>query len=84
MKKNIPVSFLIFIFVFIFLSSFPLSAQEPYKLPPKEVVDIVDALRAPRTTISPTGDFMLLAEYGPMPSISYMAQPMLRLAGMRI
>jgi dipeptidyl aminopeptidase/acylaminoacyl peptidase len=84
MKKNIPVSFLIFIFVIIFLSSFPLSAQEAYKLPPIEVVDIVDTLPSPRTTISPTGDFMLLAEYGPMPSIAYMAQPMLRLAGMRI
>ncbi len=84
MKKTNPVSLLIFIFVFTFLSSFPLSAQEPYKLPPKEVIDIVDTLPSPLTTISPTGDLMLLAEYGPMPSIAYMAQPILRLAGMRI
>jgi dipeptidyl aminopeptidase/acylaminoacyl peptidase len=84
MKRAIPVSFLVFIFVFIFLSTLPLSAQEPYKLPPKEVVDIVDTLPSPSVTVSPTGDLMLLAEYGPMPSIAYMAQPMLRLAGMRI
>ncbi len=84
MKKNIPVSFLIFIFVFIFLSTLPLSAQEPYKLPPKDVVDIVDTLPSPRASVSPTGDLLLLAEYGPIPSIAYMAQPMLRLAGMRI
>lgn len=84
MKKTNPVSFLIFIFVFIFLSTLPISAQEPYKLPPKGVVDIVDTLPSPSVTISPTGDLMLLAEYGPMPSIAYMAQPMLRLAGMRV
>jgi dipeptidyl aminopeptidase/acylaminoacyl peptidase len=84
MKKTNPVSFLIFIFVFIFLSTLPVSAQEPYKLPPKAVVDIVDTIRSPSITIRPTGELMLLAEYGPMPSIAYMAQPMLRLAGMRI
>ena len=84
MKKTIPVSFFVFIFVFIFLSSLPVSAQEPYKMPPKEVVDIVDTLRSPSIIISPAGDLMLLAEYGPMPSIAYMAQPMLRLAGRRI
>jgi dipeptidyl aminopeptidase/acylaminoacyl peptidase len=84
MKKTNPVSFLTFIFVLIFLSSFHLSAQEPYKLPPKDVIDIVDTPPSPRATTSPTGDSMFLAEYGPMPSIAYMAQPMLRLAGMRI
>jgi dipeptidyl aminopeptidase/acylaminoacyl peptidase len=84
MKKNGLVSFLIFISVFILISSLLLSTQEPYKLPPKEVVDIVDTLPSPRATISPTGDLMLLAEYGPMPSIAYMAQPLLRLAGIRI
>ena len=34
MKKIIPVAFLIFVFVF----SLTIFAQEPYKLPPKEVV----------------------------------------------
>jgi len=84
MKKTIPVSFFVFIFAFIFLSTPPLSAQEPYKLPPKAVVDIVDAPPIPRAIMSPKGDFMLLAEYESMPSISYMAQPLLRIAGMRI
>ena len=37
MRKTITVSFLIF----IFLSSLTISAQEPYKLPPKEVLDIM-------------------------------------------
>ncbi|NIM58996.1 MAG: S9 family peptidase, partial [Candidatus Aminicenantes bacterium] len=47
-------------------------------------MDIVDALPLPRAYMSPKGDFMLLAEYESMPSIAYMSQPLLRIAGMRI
>ena len=79
MKKILSISFL----VFIFLSSIVL-AQEPYKLPPKDVVDIVTAPPTPRAMISPTGDTMILIEYESMPSIAYMAQPLLRIAGTRI
>ncbi len=80
MKRIIPVAFLIFVFVF----SLTIFAQEPYKLPPKEVVDIVDAPPLPRASINPTGDLMLLSESESMPSIAYMSQPLLRLAGVRI
>ncbi len=80
MRKTIPVIFMIFAFVF----SLTLFAQEPYKLPPKEVIDIVDAPPTPRASTNPTGDLMLLSEYESMPSIAYMAQPLLRLAGTRI
>ncbi|MFB0518707.1 MAG: TolB family protein, partial [Acidobacteriota bacterium] len=80
MKKSI-------LFTSLILLSFlltPLVAQQPYKLPPKEVVEIVDAPPTPMATVSPKGDLMLLVEYNSMPSIKHMAQPMLRLAGMRI
>jgi dipeptidyl aminopeptidase/acylaminoacyl peptidase len=80
MKKTIPVSALIF----IFLCSLALFAQEPYKLPPKEVIDIVNAPPPPRVSMSPNGELMLLVDYEAMPSIAYMAQPLLRLAGTRI
>jgi len=79
MKKILSISFL----VFIFLSSIIL-AQEPYKLPPKDVVDILTAPPTPRAMISPTGDTMILIEYESMPSIAYMSQPLLRIAGTRI
>lgn len=59
-------------------------AQEPYKKPPKEVIAILDALPFPRALISPAGDGLLLVDYETMPSLSYLAQPLLRLAGMRI
>jgi len=80
MRKIISVSFLILAFLF----SVSLFAQEPYKLPPKDVIDIVDATPPPRVSMSPNGELMLLFEYEAMPSIAYMAQPLLRLAGTRI
>jgi len=61
-----------------------LPAQETYKLPPKDVIAIVDAPPPPQVILSPTGDLMLLAEYEAMPSIAYLSQPILRLAGIRI
>ena len=80
MKKYIFITVLMLIFILYF----SLFAQEPYKLPPKEVVDIVTAPPTPRVSINPTGEFMVLAEYEAIPSIAYMAQPLLRIAGMRI
>jgi len=60
------------------------SAQDPYKLPPTQIVDILDAPPTPVTSVSPRNDAMMFVEYEPHPSIEMLAQPMLRLAGMRI
>lgn len=76
--KKIVFCLLVF---FVFSTAF---AQEYYKLPPKEVVDIIDAPSTPRVSISPTGGYMLFIDYDSMPSISYMSQPLLRIAGIRI
>jgi dipeptidyl aminopeptidase/acylaminoacyl peptidase len=59
-------------------------AQEPYKLPPKEVIEILDAPPTPRVSMSPAGNVMALIESEPMPSIAYVSQPILRVAGTRI
>lgn len=61
-----------------------LLAQEPYKLPPKNVIDILNAPPPPRVLMSPARDLILLADYEPMPSIAYLSQPVQRLAGIRI
>ncbi len=37
-----------------------LAAQEPYKLPPKDIINILDAPPTPRVSMSPVGDWMLL------------------------
>ena len=60
------------------------TAQEGYRLPPAEVVALADAPVAPRVDFSPDQRWMLMIERRSMPSISDLAQPMLRLAGRRI
>jgi dipeptidyl aminopeptidase/acylaminoacyl peptidase len=62
----------------------PAAGQTPYKLPPREVVAILDAPPPPMAIVSPTRDAMLLVEVRPYPSIELVAQPVLRLAGVRI
>jgi dipeptidyl aminopeptidase/acylaminoacyl peptidase len=60
------------------------SAQTVYELPPREVVDIIDAPPTPYVDISPQSNAMLLIDYKPHPSIGLLAKPFLRLAGLRI
>ncbi|MEO1038796.1 MAG: prolyl oligopeptidase family serine peptidase [Pseudomonadota bacterium] len=62
----------------------PSLAQEGYRLPPQEIVDIVDAPRAPATTLSPDRRHLLLLHRESLPPIADMARPMERLAGLRL
>ena len=68
------------------LALLPLAArsQEPYKLPPAEVVAILDAPQAPTVRVSPDREWLVLAHRKNMPSIAELAQPMLRIGGRRI
>src|SRR5687768_5959498 len=70
-----------------------LSAQAPpqsassasgYLLPPKVIVDILDAPPPPTTEVSPTRDVIAQLERSSMPGIAELAQPVLRIAGRRI
>jgi dipeptidyl aminopeptidase/acylaminoacyl peptidase len=60
------------------------SAQEAYRLPPQEIVDIVDAPLSPWTSLSPARDSLLLMHRESLPPVAEMARPMERLAGMRL
>mgnify|MGYP006195710809 CR=1 FL=1 len=55
-----------------------------YRLPPKDIVDILDAAPLPTAAVSPSGQVLALLERASMPPIAELAQPMLRLAGLRI
>jgi len=66
------------------LLSSTLSAQAPYKTPPKTIVDILDAPPLPAASISPDRQWLLLLEQRSMPTIAELSAPMLRLAGNRI
>ena len=82
--KRKPVFALGFLSLLIVFSGPGLLAQQPYKQPPQEVVDIVTAPPTPRVSMSPAGGLMALIESESMPSIATLAQPILRLAGTRI
>ena len=59
-------------------------AASGYLTPPKAIVDILDAAPLPTVVVSPAGDAIALMSRSSMPSIQEMAQPMLRLGGLRI
>lgn len=55
-----------------------------YQKPPKEIMDVLNAPPIPATSISPTRDRIAIMEPLRYPPIAELAQPMLRLAGLRI
>ncbi|MGB8660190.1 MAG: prolyl oligopeptidase family serine peptidase [Candidatus Acidiferrum sp.] len=59
-----------------------------YQLPPKAIVDIVDALPTPGVELSPAGSgagkrWLLIEHFSGLPTIAELAEPELRLAGLR-
>jgi dipeptidyl aminopeptidase/acylaminoacyl peptidase len=59
-------------------------ASTGYQLPPKVIVDILDAAPTPAVVVSPTRQSIALLERRSMPSIGELAEPIHRLAGFRI
>ena len=59
-------------------------AESRYILPPKAIVDALDAPPPPDVYLSPARDVVAVLDRAPMPSIGELARPMLRLAGLRI
>jgi dipeptidyl aminopeptidase/acylaminoacyl peptidase len=59
-------------------------AAQTYQKPPQAVLDVLGAPVPPQAAISPARDYMLLAQGVRYPPLSELAQPMLRLAGLRI
>jgi dipeptidyl aminopeptidase/acylaminoacyl peptidase len=78
-------------FTGLFLSTIPASRAQTnlqYQQPPKAIVDIVDALPTPGVELSPAGSaagkrWMLIEHFSGLPTIAELAQPELRLAGLR-
>ncbi len=61
-----------------------LTAQDGYRLPPQEIVDILDAPQAPGVGVSADGEWLILIHRRNMPSLEDMSRPMLRIGGRRI
>ncbi|MBI3405837.1 MAG: S9 family peptidase, partial [Acidobacteria bacterium] len=73
-----------FPFVVPLLAVLTATAQDTYRRPPKEVLDVLDAPATSLAVVSPARDRMILAEPVRYPSIADLAAPMLRIAGLRI
>ena len=71
------LTFLLFNFVYC-------QADLEYQVPPKAIEDLVNAPQTPAVSINPTNDWMVLLERPGFPTIEELAQPELRLAGLRI
>jgi len=87
MKKSYSLcSAISVIIVYIFIIGLPINAQIDinYQVPPEEMLKLVDAPLTPAVWISPDGDWMLLLGQPSLPSIEEIAQPELRIAGLRI
>ncbi len=66
------------------LSSLTLFGAEPYRKPQKDVMDILNAPGTPTLSVNPNHSYALSATPVRYPSIAELAQPMHRIAGMRI
>lgn len=55
-----------------------------YQMPPEEIASLIDAPWTPSVYVSPYRDWMLLASWPGLPPMAEVAQPELRLAGLRI
>ncbi len=76
-------NFFIIATLFICNSLFAQDAIE-YQVPPKEIYDLVMAKPTPGVSFDSKGQYMLILERSDMPSVEDLAQPELRIAGLRI
>jgi dipeptidyl aminopeptidase/acylaminoacyl peptidase len=83
-NRSLLVSSVLVLPVLLLLLVDVASAQQSYRKPPKEVLDILNAPVTPGVSVSPTRDNMLLTTALRYPPLGDLAQPMLRLAGRRI
>ncbi|MEM6476985.1 MAG: prolyl oligopeptidase family serine peptidase [Pseudomonadota bacterium] len=60
------------------------AAQDGYQTPPQEVTDIVTRAPAPRVSVSPDNDMLLLMEREALAPVADLAKPMEKLAGLRL
>src|SRR6266567_2869536 len=70
--------------ILLVLATLCLSGAEPYRKPPKAVLDVLNSPLTPTLAISPTRHFAMQGQPVRYPPIAELAQPMLRIAGMRI
>lgn len=74
------------VIVFLFIGGFATAQDDDvtYKTPPKEILELVLSKPTPGVVIDQKGEWMILTERSDFPTIEDMAQPELRIAGLRL
>ena len=70
--------------IFPLAAALALPAELTYQKPPHEILDILNAPPPPAISVNPSRDYAILMQPLRYPPIAEVAQPMLRLAGLRI
>ncbi|MDQ6609188.1 MAG: S9 family peptidase, partial [Bacteroidota bacterium] len=78
--KKLSIAFLFI----IFCSTVIAQTSTGYKMPPKDVADLLLAKPTPSVSFDSKGEWMLLSERNPYPTVEELGQPEIRLAGLRL
>ena len=68
----------------LFMTESDATGQAVYLKPPQAITDILDAAPPPSVSVNPTRDTLALLTYARYPGIAELAEPTLRLAGVRL
>jgi dipeptidyl aminopeptidase/acylaminoacyl peptidase len=79
--KQTKYILLLFLSLLSIMNSF---AQDTYQTPPKALADLVNAQPTPSVSVNSKGTLMVIIERSDLPNIADLAQPELKLAGLRI
>lgn len=73
-------------FILFVFSAIATNAQDDggYKLPPKDIADMLLAKPTPNVSVDDKGEWMLFMESASYPSVEELARPELKIAGLRI
>jgi dipeptidyl aminopeptidase/acylaminoacyl peptidase len=74
---------LLLLTVLFTLHRLPAQNNKGYQLPPKDIADLLLAKPTPAVSVDRKGEWMLLIERNSYPSVAELAQPELRIAGLR-
>ena len=81
-----PTKRFAFVIAAFFLLSVTIKAQDDggYKMPPKDIADMLLAKASPNVSVDDKGEWMLFIETSLYPSVEELARPELKIAGLRI
>jgi len=75
----------LFLFISLIISSCVLAqTSSGYQMPPKDITDLLLVKPTPNVSVDNKGEWMLFSQSNSYPSVEELAQPELRIAGLRI